>query len=96
MNSYLCASSPSPDGRTWTRLSGSLPGNTTFPTSQTHVSIAAKPNGEVLLALVSGPNHPGRMLRYRNGAWSEPGGNEFQLAPGYNGDISLVRSSTLN
>lgn len=87
----------SPDGQNWTSLSDSYPGNPQFTLGETQLSIAAKPNGEVLLAIVSGPAEyfPPLVLRFQNGAWTEVSG-VFGGIPNRYSDFALVRHQYLN
>lgn len=67
----------SPDGRSWRMHST---GQMRRPHAR--LGIAARANGEVLLALVGDRSRPdgrpiGRMLRYQNGGWYEPDNFEF-------------------
>jgi len=68
------------DGQNWSDLNVPIMGD--FLTAQTHVGIAAQPNGEVILGIANGPHH-GRMLRLENGVWYEPDNLPFLSRPDF-------------
>lgn len=80
----------SADGRAWTYISAQLPASP----QGTRVSIAAKPDGDVLLGVISGAS-ASRMYRLRSGTWLDLGQAGFSTAPDFTSTFALIRNQYL-
>lgn len=89
----------SADGTNWSRMTTPFPDGSSFlagqANGQTNVSIAAQPNGELMLSVVSGLDVPGQTFRFNGGAWNDLGSIAFGSPPASVRNLSMTRRSVL-